>query len=106
MQNTAAPTPPLTRQKTGTVSSKKPLKDPTSTEEANTDIHTKAQAIKLLTSKDYLAPGTPVNLQILANVLLQLVSASSKMPKALTDIILATAVLINDYASQHLVDEI
>jgi hypothetical protein len=106
MQNPAVPTPPLTRQKTGTAATKKPSKDPTPTEEPNTDIHTKAQAMKFLTSKDYITPGIPINLQTLANVLLQLVSAGSKMPKALTDGILATAILINDYATQNLVSEI
>ena len=57
-------------------------------------------------AKDYLNSGNPINLQTIAHVLSQLGSAANKMPKALTDGIFAVVVLINDYAGQHLVNEI
>ena len=57
-------------------------------------------------AKDYLNHDNPINLQIIAHVLSQLGSAANKMPKALTDGIFAVVVLINDYASQQVVNEI
>jgi hypothetical protein len=99
--------PPQTRYKTSVAAiSKKPQKDPPSADTSSSDIRTKEQAVTFLTSKDYLTPGNPINLQVLAHALSQLGSAANKMPKALTDGISSIVVLINDYAAQQLANEI
>lgn len=94
-----------TRQKTGAATTKKPQKDPTEEETPNS-IRTRDHAVKFLTDKDYLTPGTPIDLQALAHALSQIGLAANKMPKALTDSISAIAVLINDYATQCMVSDI
>lgn len=95
-----------TRQKVGAATAKKPQKDPTDPEETANSIHTRDQAVKFLTDKDYLNPGNPVDLQTLAHALSQIGLAANKMPKALTDSITAIVVLINDYATQQTVSDI
>jgi hypothetical protein len=109
MSNNIPPIPPITRFKATTMGNKKPQKDPTGTDTTSalsTDIRTKEQAVEFLTSKDYLTTGNPINLQIIAHALSQLGVAANKMPKALTDGISAIVVLINDYATQQIANEI
>ena len=106
MSRSVTPTPPTTRLKTTLLATKKPQKDPTDHENNNSDGQAKEQAINFLTAKEYLTPGNPITLHILAHVLSQLGSAASKMPKALTDGIKAVVILMNDYASQQIVNEI
>jgi hypothetical protein len=99
--------PPLTRFKTGTLpTNKRPQKDPTNIENPNNDVQSRAQAIDFLTAKEYLTPGNPVTLQVLAHVLSQLGAAANKMPKAFTDGITAVVLLMNDYAAQQTINEI
>lgn len=62
-------------------------------------------------AKDYITPGVPITLQTLAHALSQIASASNKTPntgtwKALTDSISAVAILIKDYATQQVINEI
>jgi hypothetical protein len=108
MSYNIAPIPPQTRYKAAIAapSSKKPQKDPTNNESTNNDALTKAQAISLLTAKEYLTPGNPITLQVLAHVISQLGSAASKMPKAFTDAVTAVVVLVNDYATQQVTNDI
>jgi methyl-accepting chemotaxis protein len=102
------PTPPApqTRQQTATTSTKKPQKDPPDTQEPNAAIQTIEQARNYLISKDYILPGNPISLHILAHILTQLGSAANKMPRALSDGILAIALLMDDHAAQQLTNNI
>ena len=90
----------------GAATAKKPQKDLTDPEETDNSIHTRDQAVKFLTDKDYLNPGKPIELQALAHALSQIGLAANKIAKALTDSITAIAVLINDYATQQMVSNI
>lgn len=107
MSYNTVPIPPQTRLKTAiTATGKKPQKDPTNSENVNSDVQSRTQAISFLTSKEYLTDGNPITLQVLAHVLSQLGSAANKMPKALIDGITAVVVLINDYAAQQVTNDI
>ena len=107
MSYNVVPIPPQTRLKTAiTATGKKPQKDPTNSENTNTDVQSRTQAINFLTSKEYLTAGNPITLQVLAHVLSQLGSAANKMPKAFTDAITAVVVLVNDYAAQQTTNDI
>ena len=106
MSSNNPPIPPQTWLKMVASAPKKPLKDLTNAEVANSDIRTKEQAMDFLISKDYVDPGNSINLQILAHVLSQLVSTAFKMPKALTDGIAAIAILIDDLVTQQLINDV
>lgn len=71
-----------------------------------TDVRTREQAVNFLTSKEYLIHGNPVDLPTLSYVLLQLASAASRGPKALTDGIRAVALLLTDANRQQTADAI
>jgi methyl-accepting chemotaxis protein len=101
-----ASTPPLTRQKTATTTTRKTQKDLDNAEAINTDVRTRDDAIGFLTSKEYLLPGKPADILTLSHILLQLGTAAMRMPKALTDGIRAVAILMTDAAAQHMADEI
>ena len=76
------------RQRTTiTAPNKRPPKDPINSETATNEAQSRTQAINFLTSKEYLTPGNPITLHVLAHVLSQLGSAANKMPKAFTDAI-------------------
>ena len=64
------------------------------------------QAVNLLTSKECLIHGNPIDLPTLSYVLLQLVSAVPKGQKALTDRVRAVAFLLTDMNRQHTADVI
>ena len=85
MSRSVTPLPPVTRLKTSSLGPKKPQKDPTDNETSNNEAQARELAINFLTAKEYLTPGNPITLHVLAHVLSQLGSAASKMPKALTD---------------------
>jgi hypothetical protein len=101
-----APTPPQMRQKTTTSTTKKPQKDTENMEGINTNVRTKEEAIRFLTTKEYLLPGKPADLLTLSHILLQLGTAAVRMPKVLTDGIRAVTILMADAAAQHMADEI
>lgn len=100
-------TPPHTRQKTNTSTTKKSQKELENAEGSNTDVRTKEQAIIFLTTKEYLTPDKPADLQTLSHVLLQFSSATTaRIPKLVTDGIRAVAFLIADAGAQQMATEI
>ena len=101
-----APSPPQTRQKATTSTTKRPQKATESMEGINTDVQTKEEAIGFLTTREYLLPGKPADLLTLSHILLQLGTTTVRMPKVLTDGIRAIAILMANAAAQHMADEI
>jgi len=99
-------TPPQTRQKTMTMTTKRSQKDTENAENINTDVWMKEEAISFLTTKEYLLPGKPADLLTLSHILLQLGMAAVRMPKVLTDGIRAIVILMANTAAQHMADEI
>ena len=102
MLQPTASTTPQTRQKTATMTARKP----DNTDGINTDMHTKEEAIGFLTTKEYLLQGKPADLLTLLHILLQLGTTAIKMPKVLTDGIRVITSLMADAAVQHMANEI
>ena len=93
---------PQMRQKTTTLTTKKPQKDTENMEGINNDMQTKEEAIGFLTTKEYLLPGKPADLLTLSHILLQLGTAMVRMLKVLTDRIRVITILMADAAAQHM----
>ena len=100
MSQSPAQTAPNTRQKTATSTTKKTRKELEDADGLNTAVKSKQQALAYLTAGDYIIPDKPVDLHILAHILLQF-GITNKLPKPVTDGIRAVAFLIEDAHGQQ-----
>ena len=106
MSQPTTPTAPQTRQKTNATTTKKTQRNTDNMDGLNTDMRTKEQVIAFLTTKEYIVPGKPVDLQTLAHILLQFGHSAAKMSKPLMEGIRSVVFLITDAAAQNMADDI